>query len=1186
MANHSRIATVLLSLLAFSDVHAADQLVIWTFPSLSNITNGSSVNATNEVLTGTPTATIRNSDIYASGATGVSYTDFAGVSQPANKALGWSDFKKSGQSVDGQLDLAFNATGRTSMSLRFNYKHDKDDDDSENKLQLRFSTNGGSSFGTPTPFTVTDNNTWKVKSFTLPASLNGQANVVVRIEEDDSTTNSTEVNNILLFDNIELTGTTGGGGGGQSPVLTISSSSASVPASNPVYLCGAIGDTADAARTAISISPADADTTDANLTATVTSSSPSIATGTLSRSSSGGQDTFALTLNPLAVGYTTITVTIADPEAHTSTYMVDYAVSAASSTPVASRYHAGASDASSAIALDANWMLVANDEDQIVRLYDRNFSGQPAKTFDLNANLALAKEADFEGTVRFGNRIYFIGSHGNDKEGNPEPTRNMVCSYDVSGTGTATTLTYVNKFTNLKSQLISWDNSNGHGLGSNALGLSASAASGVLPTDPDGFNIEAATPFGSNVFLGFRAPLQNKTARNKALVIPVTDFQDRVDAGSGTMAFGAPIFLDLGGRSIRSMATMPSGKILILAGLPGETANFMLFSWTGSAASAPVAISSTINSVAINGGGSPEAIVDPPAELAFGSQIQVIQDNGTTVFYGDGIDGKTLATRAFAKSRSDTITITDVPDETPPVLTIPANITREATGPVSTPVTFPVSANDAGNGPVTATATPASGSGFPLGQTTVNVTASDTAGNIANGSFTVTVVDTTDPALTLPANITREATGPGGVTVSFSVSATDIVDLSPALSVSKASGTVFPLGITTVNVSATDDAGNSSTGSFTVTVVDTTAPTLTVPENISAEATGASGAVVGFFTMANDLVGGTIVPTATPASGSVFPLGTTTVYVTASDTAGNAANGSFTITIVDTTAPVLTLPADIIAEATSSAGAVVNFTVSASDAVGGMLAPTVSTASGSVFPIGSTQVTVSATDPSGNPATASFNVLVTGSPEIYVGETGGGEVADNAGSISLGNVILTSSGPAKSFTVRNDGTLSLTLGAITKDGDHPDDFSVTAPVPTTLAPGESTVFSVIFSPAAAGLRGVVLHLGSNDPDVAESVFDILLTGTGVAVVAPAFVAAPVIAPPSGGGGAKFSANVTGTPGATIYLEASIDIGLTDPWAVIAQVMLDDTGHGAFVNVVDPGTVGTIAPTDFFRLRAD
>ena len=75
-------------------------------------------------------------------------------------------------------------------------------------------------------------------------------------------------------------------------------------------------------------------------------------------------------------------------------------------------------------------------------------------------------------------------------------------------------------------------------------------------------------------------------------------------------------------------------------------------------------------------------------------------------------------------------------------------------------------------------------------------------------------------------------------------SATDNVTASPVITYSQASGTVFPLGVTTVTVTATDEAGNSATCSFTVTVSDTAGPVLSVPSNVTASATSASGAVV------------------------------------------------------------------------------------------------------------------------------------------------------------------------------------------------------------------------------------------------------------------------------------------------------------------------------------------------------
>jgi hypothetical protein len=100
----------------------------------------------------------------------------------------------------------------------------------------------------------------------------------------------------------------------------------------------------------------------------------------------------------------------------------------------------------------------------------------------------------------------------------------------------------------------------------------------------------------------------------------------------------------------------------------------------------------------------------------------------------------------------------------------------------------------------------------------VNCSATDAAGNSATGSFYVTVVDTTPPALSLPANITTAATGISGAVVTYSASASDLVDGPVAVSCSPASGSTFAPGTTTVNCSATDAAGTTATGSFTVHV--------------------------------------------------------------------------------------------------------------------------------------------------------------------------------------------------------------------------------------------------------------------------------------------------------------------------------------------------------------------------------
>jgi Ca2+-binding RTX toxin-like protein len=158
-------------------------------------------------------------------------------------------------------------------------------------------------------------------------------------------------------------------------------------------------------------------------------------------------------------------------------------------------------------------------------------------------------------------------------------------------------------------------------------------------------------------------------------------------------------------------------------------------------------------------------------------------------------------------------------DTTPPTLTVPGDITEEATSPNGAVVTFEVTAQDTVDGSVPVTCTPASGSTFPIGDTVVECTATDAAGNTATASFMIIVQDTTAPVITVPGDITEEATSPNGAVVTFEVTAQDTVDGSVPVTCTPASGSTFPIDTTTVNCEATDAAGNTATASFTVTVI-------------------------------------------------------------------------------------------------------------------------------------------------------------------------------------------------------------------------------------------------------------------------------------------------------------------------------------------------------------------------------
>jgi len=227
--------------------------------------------------------------------------------------------------------------------------------------------------------------------------------------------------------------------------------------------------------------------------------------------------------------------------------------------------------------------------------------------------------------------------------------------------------------------------------------------------------------------------------------------------------------------------------------------------------------------------------VDPgekhTAAWSFGAGVV---DEGTSTIAG-------TATFARGGTFTGTLTLTDITgntvskqftytvtgaasDSTPPVITTPGNLIVEATSPAGASVSFNVTATDDKDGPVSVRTSAASGSTFALGTTTVTATARDAAGNAATATFTVTVVDTIAPVISVPANLVLEATSASGAIATFAASATDATGAT--ITYSKASGSTFALGTTTVTVTAKDAVGNQSTATFSVTVRDTIAPAI------------------------------------------------------------------------------------------------------------------------------------------------------------------------------------------------------------------------------------------------------------------------------------------------------------------------------------------------------------------------
>jgi hypothetical protein len=371
-------------------------------------------------------------------------------------------------------------------------------------------------------------------------------------------------------------------------------------------------------------------------------------------------------ITPAAVGYANISVTVNDGTNNT-TYIVNYAASAAASSPVNAVYHTGYSDASTAEALDENYMIVSDDEQNKLLVYNRHQSGLPVTTFDYSNLLALTdisggvpREIDLEASARSlnnANRIYWMGSHSN--KSNPSydlrPNRNRFFATDVTGTGAATTFSFIGHYDGFRNDMTTWSNTNN-------LGLAASMADGFDPKGIDGLNIEgmAFAPDNTTMYIGFRAPLEPTTNRVNALIAPIQNFETWFGTGTtATPTLGAPILLDLGGRGIREITRLSQNSYIIAAGDYGGDATITsaLYQWNGNASDAPVLLSG-FNVSSFN----PEGVLPIySGGVMSTNSLEITNDDGTQDFYGDGSAAKDLAVNNFKKFSTNVLTTTGNP---------------------------------------------------------------------------------------------------------------------------------------------------------------------------------------------------------------------------------------------------------------------------------------------------------------------------------------------------------------------------------------------------------------------------------------------------------------------------------------------------------------------------------------------
>lgn len=264
-------------------------------------------------------------------------------------------------------------------------------------------------------------------------------------------------------------------------------------------------------------------------------------------------------------------------------------------------------------------------------------------------------------------------------------------------------------------------------------------------------------------------------------------------------------------------------------------------------------------------------------------------------------------------SCTQTITVNNAnEDTTAPVITCPANITRSNdAGQCSAVInvgTASATDNCDSNPEVVGTRSDNEplDAPYPKGTTTITWTATDASGNSSSCDQTVTVNDTENPTISCPADITRN-NDPGacGAVVSYTapVGSDNCPGATTAQTAGLPSGSTFPVGTTTNTFEVTDSSGNKTSCSFTVTVNDEEPPTITCQANITvylAPNTTDTSAVVNYTTPAgqDNCAGATTTQQQGLASGSSFPVGTTTNIFRVTDAAGNYAECSFTVTVL------------------------------------------------------------------------------------------------------------------------------------------------------------------------------------------------------------------------------------------------------------------------------------------------
>jgi hypothetical protein len=270
----------------------------------------------------------------------------------------------------------------------------------------------------------------------------------------------------------------------------------------------------------------------------------------------------------------------------------------------------GACDASGAVPIDERHFAVADDEDNVIRVYDAVAGGRPVLHTNLSKQIALAKkgEADIEAATALNGRAYWLSSHARNARGEVDPNRSLLITTDLP-TLDAHLEVQGQVYRSLLDDLEQSPTLRRYDL---------TRAAALPPKEPGRLNLEGltATPEGT-LLIGFRSPVP----AGQALLVPLLN--PEAAALDGPLRFGEPIELDLGGLGVRSLSYW-HGRYLIAAGPAEGHGPHRLYGWQGPGSRAQLLAEAPFENA------NPEAFFTAENN----PEILVLSDDGSRVVRG------------------------------------------------------------------------------------------------------------------------------------------------------------------------------------------------------------------------------------------------------------------------------------------------------------------------------------------------------------------------------------------------------------------------------------------------------------------------------------------------------------------------------------------------------------------------